>query len=118
MFLDVKRARGDTSRPNEILRLFVQRFRAHEWPGSHLPQVYYDPRSLEPDGPKRASLHAKCVIVDKQAAFISSANFTEAAQARNIEVGVLVRSRAFADELANHFDALADRQVLLRIPGL
>jgi phosphatidylserine/phosphatidylglycerophosphate/cardiolipin synthase-like enzyme len=118
MFLDVQKAQGDTSRPSELLRVFAHRLRAQEWPGRRLPDVYYDPRSLELEGPKRASLHAKCVVADKEVAFISSANFTEAAQARNIEVGVLLRSQVLAEQLANHFQALADQQVLIRVPGI
>ena len=43
------------------------------------------PRSLDAEGPKRASLHAKVVVADERIAFISSANFTEAAQVRNME---------------------------------
>jgi phosphatidylserine/phosphatidylglycerophosphate/cardiolipin synthase-like enzyme len=118
MFLDVQRPRGDTSRPSEVLRQFANRFRTHEWPGTRLPEIYYDPRSLEPEGAKRASLHAKCVVGDGKIIFISSANFTEAAQARNIEVGVLVRSSALAQQLVMYFESLADQRVLLRVPGL
>jgi phosphatidylserine/phosphatidylglycerophosphate/cardiolipin synthase-like enzyme len=40
--------------------------------------------------------------------FVSSANFTEAAQERNIEVGLLVQSRAVADRVCRFFDALLD----------
>src|SRR5439155_23106298 len=118
MFLDVQRGHGDTSAASEILRRFAQRFRHREWPGSRLPEVYYDPRSLDQEGTKRASLHAKCVVIDERVAFISSANFTEAAQVRNIEVGVLVRSTTLAQQLANHFATLADRHILERVPGL
>lgn len=118
MFLDVQRSHRNTSRPSEVLRLFGHRFRTQEWPGSRLPEVYYDPRSLETEGSKRASLHAKCVVIDERVAFISSANFTEAAQVRNIEVGVLLRSAFLAQQLANHFAALADRRILQRVPGL
>jgi phosphatidylserine/phosphatidylglycerophosphate/cardiolipin synthase-like enzyme len=89
-----------------------------EWPGSRLPDVHYDPRSLDPEAPKRSSLHAKCVVVDESVAFISSANFTEAAQVRNIEVGVLIRSVPFARQLAAHFIGLADQHVLERLPGI
>jgi phosphatidylserine/phosphatidylglycerophosphate/cardiolipin synthase-like enzyme len=52
-----------------------------------------DPRSLELDARRRANLHVKCVVVDRQVVFVSSANFTEAVQERNIEVGVLLRFR-------------------------
>jgi hypothetical protein len=37
------------------------------------------PRSIEQLTDKRSSLRAKCVIVDRRAALITSANFTEAA---------------------------------------
>jgi phosphatidylserine/phosphatidylglycerophosphate/cardiolipin synthase-like enzyme len=118
MFLDVQRTYGGTSPPSEILRRFAKRFRKHEWPGTRLPDVYYDPRALDPESSKRASLHAKCVVIDERVAFISSANFTEAAQVRNIEVGALVRSEPFARQLAGHFLGLADRHLLERVPGL
>ena len=118
MFLDVQRPYGDTSKSSEILRRFAERFRAREWPGSRLPAVYYDPRSLNMDASKRASLHAKCVVVDESIAFVSSANFTEAAQVRNIEVGAFVRSEPFARQLAQHFLGLADQRLLERLPGL
>ena len=54
----------------------------------------------------RAVLHAKCVVIDGRIAFVSSANFTEAAQERNIEVGVLVRSELIAERIINFFTAL------------
>ena len=43
MLLDVQRKRGDTSAPSDIVRRFADRFRRREWPGSRLPEVYYDP---------------------------------------------------------------------------
>jgi phosphatidylserine/phosphatidylglycerophosphate/cardiolipin synthase-like enzyme len=47
-------------------------------------------------------------VVDGEHVFVSSANFTEAAQERNIEVGLLVQSRAVADRVCRFFDALLD----------
>ena len=70
------------------------------------PEIYFDPRSLAMDGKPKAVLHAKCVVVDGAIAFVSSANFTEAAQERNIEVGVLVRSPMVADRLLSFFSGL------------
>ncbi len=118
MFLDVQRPMGDTSSANEILRRFSERFRTSEWPGLRVPDVYYDPRSLDLETHRRVSLHAKCVVVDHRLAFVSSANFTEAAQLRNIEVGVLVRSVPVATQLATHFDTLVANRVLDRVPGI
>ncbi len=69
------------------------------WPfGAPHPEVYCDRRALEP-GPPWSSLHAKCVSVDGQRAFVSSANFTGRAQERNIEVGVLLHDPTFAGQL-------------------
>lgn len=44
-------------------------------------------------------MHAKCVVTDETAAFLTSANFTEAAQERNIEVGLLSREPRIAAAL-------------------
>ena len=107
MFLNVKRPFGDTSTDGELIAAFAYRFRTQHWPTDRaLPEIYFDPRSLSIDAKQRAVLHAKCIVVDGRTAFVSSANFTEAAQERNIEVGVLVRSEVFAERLAAFFAAL------------
>jgi phosphatidylserine/phosphatidylglycerophosphate/cardiolipin synthase-like enzyme len=118
MFLDVQRALQDTSIDDDILLRFTHRFRTREWPGATLPEVFYDPRSLLTDGEQRASLHAKCIVVDRSVTFISSANFTSAAQLKNIEIGVLIRSPMFSGRLEDHFDTLAAAGILRRVPGL
>lgn len=87
MFLDIQRRHRDTTMDSELVREFAHRFKTSEWPGSRMPEVYFDPRSLELDNSKRSSMHAKCIVIDRKVAFVSSANFTEAAQVRNIEVG-------------------------------
>jgi len=117
MFLDIHRLAGDTAADSEILARFLHRFTTHEWPGGRLPDLYYDPRSLDADAAKRSSLHAKCVVIDREVAFVSSANFTEAAQVRNIEVGVLIRAPAFAVKLSRHFETLAAEGILRRLTG-
>jgi phosphatidylserine/phosphatidylglycerophosphate/cardiolipin synthase-like enzyme len=119
LFLDVHRHPAAASLPDELVRRFAHRFRTQEWPGETFPELYYDPRSLDPEAAKRSSLHAKCIVVDRRVAFVTSANFTEAAQTRNIEVGALVWSAPFAARLAGHFEALADVGALRRIdlPG-
>ncbi len=63
------------------------------------------PRSLEPDGPGGV-LHAKAVVADREAVFVTSANLTEAALDRNIELGLLVRDRALAASVVSHFRGL------------
>lgn len=110
--LDVQRTWQDVTPTVLLLRRFTERFTTQEWPGKRFPAVYYDPRSLAFEMGQRASLHAKCIVVDRQVAFVSSANFTEAAQARNIEVGLLVRVPAIAEALTRHFEALIEAGVL------
>ncbi|MHB8898342.1 MAG: DISARM system phospholipase D-like protein DrmC [Thermoguttaceae bacterium] len=116
MFFDVQRGQGDTSSPSELVRRFAHRFRTQQWPADRpIPQVFYDPRSLDDAAEKRACLHAKCIVVDTESVFISSANFTEAAQERNIEVGLLVTSQRLAERIVLHFDAMASAGILVPV---
>jgi phosphatidylserine/phosphatidylglycerophosphate/cardiolipin synthase-like enzyme len=103
--LDVRRAPGDTTKAEAILHRFVDRFVRHEWPGPRLPDLFYDPRSLAESETHRASLHAKCVVVDGARALIGSANLTKAAQQRNIEIGVVV-SGAIPEAVERHVEKL------------
>jgi hypothetical protein len=103
--LDIPRAPGDTTRSDALLRRFAKRFVRREWPGPRLPDVFYDPRSVLDGNSQHASLHAKCVVVDSVRALIGSANLTEAAQMRNIEIGVIVTG-AIARAAEQHFNAL------------
>jgi phosphatidylserine/phosphatidylglycerophosphate/cardiolipin synthase-like enzyme len=106
-FLDIARPRGDTSRQEVLVSRFVERFKSSQWPaGRRLPKVYYDPRSSADTAPIRSSLHAKCIVVDREHLFISSANFTEAGQQRNIEVGLKIESKWLAERLTRHFQML------------
>ncbi len=116
LFLDVRRGPGDTSRADEIVKRFAEHFRRHDWPQERpLPELYYFPSSLEDTVDKRAALHAKCVIVDGQRVFVSSANFTEAAQERNIEVGVVVNSPIISERLTRHFKSLLNEGFLAKL---
>jgi phosphatidylserine/phosphatidylglycerophosphate/cardiolipin synthase-like enzyme len=111
--LDVRRAAGDTTRSDALLRRFADRFLKQEWPGPRLPKLFYDPRSLVGGDAMRASLHAKCVVVDGAKAFIGSANFTEAAQLRNIEIGVVVHQAEVAAAVERHVEGLIEHKDLL-----
>jgi phosphatidylserine/phosphatidylglycerophosphate/cardiolipin synthase-like enzyme len=46
------------------------------------------------------------VVVDSSDLFVSSANFTEAAQHKNIEVGLLLRSPIIAERLLSFLNQL------------
>jgi phosphatidylserine/phosphatidylglycerophosphate/cardiolipin synthase-like enzyme len=80
-----------------------------------LPEAFYDPRSLGEGDPLRASLHAKCVVVDGERTYVGSANFTAAAQLRNIEVGVVIRSTETALAIEHHFAGLIGQTRLRRL---
>ncbi len=90
------RARADSPRAyaEAVLDLFVEHFWPFEGPR---PEIYYDPRTA--DDQSFASLHAKCIVVDHEQTLITSANFTDRGQTRNIEVGVLIRDPLFAQSL-------------------
>ena len=109
VFLNVARPAGCPANVSEahIARAFAENFAARDWPaGRRLPELFYDPRALSPEPGPKACLHAKCIVVDDARAFVTSANFTEAAQERNIESGVLVNDPAFARALRAQFESL------------
>jgi hypothetical protein len=116
MFLNIQRPPGNTQPERELVASFLDRLKREQWPQSApLPAIYYFPASLDHSSGTRASLHAKCIVADRKAAWISSANFTAAAHKRNIEVGVLLRTESIAQRLAAHFDFLKETKILLRI---
>jgi phosphatidylserine/phosphatidylglycerophosphate/cardiolipin synthase-like enzyme len=117
MFLNIERK--DWQRDLDaraVVEHYASHFLKYHWEGSRAPEVFYDPRSLLPE--PEAVLHAKCVIVDDELAFVTSANLTEAAQQRNLEAGVLVKSRALATQLRAQFEGLVAAEVLRRVPGI
>ncbi len=116
LLLNIQRRRGDTSSSDELVRRFADRFWTTDWPGAARPRVFYDPRALDPDGPAGV-LHAKAVVADDEAVFVTSANLTEAALDRNIELGLLVRDRALAATVTTHFQGLIDRRLLHPLPA-
>jgi phosphatidylserine/phosphatidylglycerophosphate/cardiolipin synthase-like enzyme len=116
LLLNIQRKKGDTTVADQLVRRFADRFWGHEWPGTARPRVFYDPRALEPEGPDGV-LHAKAVVVDDEAVFITSANLTEAALDSNIELGLLVRDRALAASVSTHFQVLIEQRLLLSMPS-
>jgi phosphatidylserine/phosphatidylglycerophosphate/cardiolipin synthase-like enzyme len=115
LLLNIQRRRGDTTAAEHLVRKFADRFWTTDWPGSSRPSVYYDPCALELEG-AAGVLHAKALVVDDEAFFVTSANLTEAALDRNIEVGLLVRDPALALSVSSHFRALIDRGLLKPLP--
>lgn len=115
LLLNIARKWGDTTAADDLVAKFAAQFWGDDWPGQRRPDVYYFPPSLSLDS--TAVLHAKGLIVDDEVIFVTSANFTEAALDRNIEVGVLSRDRTLAASLAKHFRVLIERALLLPLPA-
>lgn len=115
LLLNIERRRGDTSAADQVVRRFAERFWRTQWPGTARPRVFYDPRSVESDG-LTGVLHAKAVVADDETVLVTSANLTEAALDRNIELGLLVRDRALAASVTRHFQVLIDRELLRPLP--
>jgi len=115
LLLNIQRRGGDTSVSEQLVRRFAERFWKTDWPGSSRPNVFYDPRALDADGPAGV-LHAKAVFADDEAIFITSANLTEAALDRNIELGVLIRDPAVALTVVSYFQNLINHDRLKPLP--
>lgn len=118
MFLNVHRPYKSEDPDSKLLREFADTFRKEIWPGQRLPEVFHDPRSLARGTGEKASLHAKCVVVDEERLLVTSANFTEAAHERNIEAGVLLADPVAARAMRSQFETLVTQNILHRVPGI
>ena len=114
--VDVPRRGGDTTTSDAIILRYAGEFRTRHWPWQPFPEVYYDARALNNDAHTRACLHAKIVVVDRSKLFLTSANFTEAAHQRNIEMGLLSRAAYLAEQVASYFEGLRQSGHLMRLP--
>lgn len=66
------------------------------WPQERRPLV----------GRSRAALHAKLIAADERSALLGSANLTDSALERNLEIGVVLREPAAVRGIVRHFRAL------------
>lgn len=114
--VDVPRRAGDTTTADNIILRYAKEFQDRHWPWQPFPEVYFDPRALHTDSHIRASLHAKVIVVDRTKLFSTSANFTEAAQQRNIEMGLLSQAAYLAEQVAAYFEGLRQSGHLMRLP--
>jgi phosphatidylserine/phosphatidylglycerophosphate/cardiolipin synthase-like enzyme len=74
-------------------------------------EVYYWPRERRGGVPGRRlpALHAKCAVADSRLLLLSSANLTEYALDKNMELGVLVSGGELPRMVWSHFVALAQQ---------
>jgi len=113
-FVDVDQVQRSVKDPEAALQEQLRRFVASNWSfGPPFPDVYCDRRAGKP-GPPWSSLHAKCVAVDGQRSFLSSANFTGRAQDRNIEAGVLINDSTFTGQLERQWLGLIRAGLVVR----
>ena len=115
VFVNIHRKYQDDTSASQLIRLFRNHFQRAIWPGTRLPEVYYDPRSVVEDNSKRAVLHAKAIIVDQRKTLLTSANFTEAAQERNIEAGVVIEDDGVAKPMLRQLDYLIEDGTLINL---
>ena len=117
LFLDIPGEEARGADADAFATAFVDRFFRNVWTfGMPKPDVYYDPRTAVA-GPPWASLHAKCIVVDDERTLLTSANFTDRGQTRNIEAGVIIEDRAFAEELAAQWRQLVSAGLVHRYRG-
>lgn len=76
--------------------------------------LYTWPAELRPDVGvgRRASLHAKCAVADGARLLVSSANLTEYALTKNMELGLLVEGGDVPARVQSHLEALIAGNVL------
>ena len=107
--------------PNEDaapVEKYAWSFWKYHWPWTRKPAVFYDPRGPEKTPATPACQHAKCILVDGVTAFITSANFTESAHERNIELGVLFRDNPrVVESIRLKFESLIQNGFLKPLPA-
>lgn len=97
--------------PADAARAQIDDLFAKNWdPSTQRPEVYFWPETLG----GKASLHAKCVVVDDRRALVTSANLTGRAHDRNIELGLLVDDPTLGARLTAQWNALASTGVVVR----
>lgn len=114
--VDVPRRAGDTATHEAIILRYANDFRDRHWPWQPAPEIYFDPRALNTESHLRASLHAKIVVIDRAKLLLTSANFTEAAHQRNIEMGILSQTTYLVEQVASYFEGLRQSGQLQRLP--
>ena len=87
----------------------------HDVPAAGM-QIYYWPlakRERNQAG-RPGKLHMKCAIVD-EVALIGSANLTDDAFNRNMELGMIVRERGTVESISEHFNELIRAKILVPV---
>lgn len=115
LIVNIPRKYRDQTLSEEVVEAYRREFLAKHWKWSVRPKIYYYAASLALQASQRASMHSKFVLADEERCFITSANFTEAAQMRNIEVGVELLSSNEPRVLSSYFKTLIRNSLLERL---
>jgi putative cardiolipin synthase len=89
-------------RPMLDLGVVLHEFRAD---GTPAPRGWRGPHFY---GSSRVSLHSKAIVVDRRIVFIGTPNLDPRSLVWNTEIGLLVESTQFADEVARFIEAGMD----------
>lgn len=100
--VDVRIVLDENASPGAIAEIVGEFAQVYRWPEAY----------LLPNGKANASMHVKGALADDQAALVTSANLTEHALGKNMELGLLVRGGSVPRQLAQHFDWLIASGVL------
>lgn len=96
------------------VRAGAQSFLDENWPfGAPWPRLFVDKRLMT--GECWASLHAKCAVVDAAHVLLTSANFTQRGQERNIEAGAMVHDETFAQTVLQQFQLSTRHGLFLEV---
>jgi len=79
---------------------------------SVISEADFDSQPTSQAAGRPSKLHAKCAIID-DAAVIGSANLTDDAFNRNMELGVIVRERSTVLDVVEHFEELVRCGILV-----
>jgi phosphatidylserine/phosphatidylglycerophosphate/cardiolipin synthase-like enzyme len=100
LFVDIPRPEMKASGIASV-RAWRDAFFLEVWRFPLRPTLYFDPRAVTHEA--YTSLHAKCVVIDERFALVTSANFTNRGQSRNVEVGALIEDASFARSLVEQW---------------
>lgn len=116
LFVDVRRPKHGAVSSDAHATGSIDAFVRKEWPfGDPKPTIYFDPRTAEAGSV--VSLHAKVVVVDERFTLIGSANFTDRAHTRNLEMGLLVDDTSLARRVVAHWGGLVSARLVTRYMG-
>lgn len=116
IYLDVKPAPSPSSNLDAYLAVKAHQFLASNWRfGPPFPELHYWPAGCAHGS--KCSLHAKCIVVDRERVLVGSANFTRRGYKHNLEVGVVLDERELGAALVRQFEHLSGIGVFKQMPS-